>query len=169
MKYLLTGLLLLLTSFTIGQQEEVVIPTVILPPVEVTPPTPNEEIFNAALSSGLDSTMAKLLVAQAIHETGGFKSRLYRRGNNAFGMMVSKKDTLKVGSMAAEGRPGYAKYESLEESTKAVIGLLTRKGCSFKFKSPHQYASWLKSVRYYEDSVSNYSNALNVHYKKVVI
>mgnify|MGYP003739826209 CR=1 FL=1 len=166
MKYLLLILLSVLPFTRQQAQPEFILPLVELEEV-IVEYTPAQEIFETALSYGLDSTMAKLLVSQAIHETGNFKSKLFREGNNAFGMMRGKLDTLAIASTRAERRNGYAVYNSIEHSTLAVIGLLTRKGCQFKFNTPRDYAIWLKSKGYYEDTVANYSKALNKRFNEL--
>lgn len=168
-KYVITLLLsaISIQCTTITAQER--IPVIMLPEVTCIEPTPEEEVYLTAIEYGLDTIMAKLIVAQARHESGKFSSKLYRKGNNAFGMMRCKRDTLALSSMHAENRPGYAMYATLENSTIAVLNLLSRKGCKFNFKSPGAYANWLKSVGYYEDSVQNYSNSLRVHYNKLEI
>lgn len=133
-------------------------------------PLYDTEIYNHVKDMGYSSTMAMLIVAQARLESGGYTSRLFRKGHNAFGMMKHKKDTLALPeTLYAEGRPGYAKYRSLEESTKAVMHFLSRKKCTFNFTSVNSYCVWLKKVGYYETTVEKYKNALHGNLLKVDI
>lgn len=168
MKIILLTLVFAITTLSFGK-EETPIKTTTLPEVVITAPTTQQEIFNTVIEQGYDTLMAKLIVAQAMHESGNFKSKLFRKGNNAFGMMRTKKDTLAIGSMGAEKRSGYAVYEDVNKSTIAVLQLLERKGCGFKFNSAKEYAKWLKSKGYYEDTTTNYVRALQIHLRRVRI
>ncbi len=139
-------------------------------PVTVYIPKTNEEkVFYTCLKHGLDSTMAKLIVAQARHESGNFTSRLFRKHNNAFGVKYSKwrKYSLALnGNGKAENRSGYATYSSVDSSTVDVLMWLCTKS-DLKFKSSADYARWLKSIHYYEANEKLYKNALNAHLNKI--
>jgi flagellum-specific peptidoglycan hydrolase FlgJ len=138
--------------------------------VVILEPTKDEEIFRTVIENGYDSMMAKLLVAQSRHETGNYKSRLARLANNMFGMQKPRRShTRAIGTAWAEGRPNYAKYGSIEDSTLDVLDLLKRRNCPFNFKTTYEYAKWLKSKGYYEDSLENYSRALKRQLRQVTV
>lgn len=168
MKVFLLTLILAITTISFGKEEKP-IHTVTLPEITIVAPTVQQEIFRTVIEAGYDTLMGKLIVAQAMHETGNFKSKLFRKGNNAFGMLKGKKDTLAIGIMRAEKRNGYAKYTDVTNSTYAVLQLLERKGCNFKFKNPQEYAKWLKTKGYYTAPTSEYARAISRHYNKVKI
>lgn len=152
-----------MTSF----KEEEPIRTHTLQEIVILEPTIQQEIFRTVLECGYDSTMAKLLVAQSRHETGNWKSKLSRKANNVFGMHKAKKNTRAIGVMVAEKGNRFAMYATVEDSTLEALEWLSKKDCPFKFKNSNEYAKWLKSKGYYEDSVANYSNALKAHLKHI--
>ena len=170
MNKILLTVFLLFGYFTPAKNTETKDPDVvyILPAADLTYKSDDQRIYEAARAKGLNKFMSKLLVAQARHETGNFKSRLFRKHLNAFGMMKRRSDTLAINSLGrAEGRKGYATYQNIDDSTGAVIQLLKERKCPMNFTSARQYAKWLKLKGYYSDKESNYSNALASHLKKI--
>lgn len=109
---------------------------------------------------------ARLMVAQSAHETSvagvPFMSSLSLLANNIFGYKY-------IGQSLAVGNYGaYAKYDSIENSTKEVAQWIIRKGGLLNmFPTVKSYATWLKLHNYYEDSVDNYSRGLEFWYKKL--
>lgn len=106
------------------------------------------------------STVAKLIYAQAKHETGNFTSNVFKQANNLFGMKPSSRG-LHQGIYGA-----YAKYDNWEKSVIDMIAYLRARGGheNVQFMTPTEYAEWLKSKNYYEDTVANYSKGLNFFY-----
>lgn len=135
------------------------------------PKTNEEKIFNTCLHNGLDTLMARVIVAQAKHESGNFKSKLFKEHNNTFGFLHSKRrcSTTSVGpNGCAEGRRGYASYNNIEESTIDALIFLYNKN-ELKFKSVEEYSHWLKSINYYEANEELYTTALKRHLNKLKV
>jgi len=125
-----------------------------------------EERIDYSLSQyGIDSVMRKLIIAQAKHESGNFKSKLFKKHNNLFGMMHPRvRPTLSKGSLArAEGRPGYASFETIENSVQDYILWMKFNSLPTTFKSPKEYAKTLKEKRYFTDDLSRYTKGLERH------
>ncbi len=142
---------------------------VYLAEVVLTYQTEEQQVYNTVIDMGYTPFVAKLLVAQARHESGNFKSRLYRKHQNAFGMMYSKRrPTVALnGSARAEGHKGFADYNNLSESTEDVVMFLKHRGCKFDFKTVGEYVSWLKKIGYFTDNKVRYQNAISIHLKKI--
>lgn len=168
MKIIITIIFIFLATIRIYPMEDIV-RTHTLPTVTIVAPTIEQEIFRTVLECGYDTTMAKLMVAQSRHETGNWKSRLARKANNVFGMHSNKNSKRSIGTTIAEKNNKFAVYDSVESSTLEALDWLSSHDCPFKFKSSSEYAKWLKSKGYYEDSVTNYSNALRVHLKQLKV
>jgi len=130
--------------------------------------TIEQKIYNTCLDNGLDTLMAKIIVAQARHESGNFKSKLFKEHRNAFGLLHSRRrKTTSRGPLGrAEGRNGYASYNTVQESTQDALFMLMNRG-DIKFNSIDDYSIWLKSIHYYEADEKLYRNALKKHLKNV--
>jgi len=128
----------------------------------------DQEIYEAALSKGFSPTAAKLVVAQARHETGNYNSNVFKLNNNLFGMKYVKQPLALQGSPSPKSEGGfYAKYNSVGDSVKDLIDrnyTITRGGVT-----PEQlknatdsldFATKLKARGYYGDTISNYANGL---------
>lgn len=117
-------------------------------------------VFDTAISDGMPEQLARLIAAQAAHESNGFTSAIFLDCNNAFGYKV-------FGNAAAcPGHPDYELYPTLQASTHEITSWIKRRLQEGNFPSldtittPDQYASLLKQNGYYEDSESNYSAGL---------
>lgn len=132
-----------------------------------------DKIFNQALkgsdfNKGIPPVLASLLVAQAAHETGNFKSNFFTKYNNAFGYSFVPGSIYQVsaGTVADNGQP-IAVYRSVEDSTKELVDWIYRRVKEKKFPSdlysitdPVQYATLLKNAGYYGDTLQNYAAGL---------
>lgn len=133
-----------------------------------------EKIISIAKRDGIPLKLAKLLAAQAFHETNAFTSNLFEKNLNAFGYKY-------VGSKFQEGRGisapkseggSYGKYSSLENSVLEITNWIRRRITENRFPglffitTPEIYARGLKDCGYYGDSYENYlrglKNALSV-------
>lgn len=131
-----------------------------------------DRIYSQALQGspynpGVPDAVARLMVAQARHETGDFTSNLFRRYNNAFGYAYYAPSNYQTGpgSIADNGQ-AIAAYRSVEDSTNEVIDWLYRRVRQGRFpdlntiSTPEQYAAALKAAAYYGDTVENYLRGL---------
>lgn len=124
------------------------------------------EIRDVLETEGLDPFVVDLLVAQSKHESGNYKNSLTKY-NNVFARHYHKTDTFATSAGAeAEGHSRFAKYPTLRSATLSQISYLRRKNYSFKWKSPNEFATELKSKSYYEASIEEYSAALKRYMPK---
>lgn len=137
--------------------------------------TIEERIFTQALKDQMPHQLALLIVAQAKHETNNFASNVFKTCNNAFGYKyVGQKLSTGRCTGSPEGN-SYAKYASIEDSTREVTGWIKRRQKEGKFpanlhtiQTARQYADLLKKAGYYGDTVTNYTAGL-VHWFKANI
>jgi len=119
--------------------------------------SPSNQILTILKKQGLEPGFARLLAAQAIHETGNFKSRLFLQQNNAFGMKIpGLRNTLNVAPLG----DGFATFLSLEDSVKDMLLYLDHFKIPMGIEDPFLYAQILKDKNYYEDSVETYFKGL---------
>jgi len=124
------------------------------------------EIRETLEMNHVDQYVIELLIAQSKHESGNYKNNLTKY-HNVFARHYHKSDTMAVSAGArAEGHSNFAIYPSVKNATISQINYLKRKGYSFKWKNPNQYALELKSKGYYEAPVEQYSAALNSYIAK---
>jgi len=132
-------------------------------------------IYNTAIKCGLNDLQAKIIAAQATHESGNFKSNVFKTDNNAFGMKMptrrSKRFIARPSTivMRSEGATPYAHYSSVENSIKDLIlsWHAYNKTDWNKIKTVEDYANYLKSKSYYGDSVANYLKNLLYYVSKL--
>lgn len=111
-------------------------------------------------SKEIDPYVIDLLVAQSKHESGNYRNSLTPY-NNVFARHYSKMDTFAISAGApGEGHRRFAKYPSVEWATLSQLDYFRRKRYTFKWRSPYQFALELKQKRYYEATLTAYTNAL---------
>lgn len=128
----------------------------------------DQQIYDAAISRGFTPISAKLIVAQARHETGNYTSNIFKLNNNLFGMKYVKQPLATKGSASPKSEGDfYARYSSVGDSVKDLIDrnyALSRGGVSpDQLKSASDsldFATKLKARGYYGDTISNYANGL---------
>ena len=114
------------------------------------------------LSAAQKEHLSELLAAQAAHETGDFTSRIFSENNNAFGMKASTRN-FEFGE-----RYGHALYLSIGDSVKDMLEYLSDRIKPLKEiadMSISEYAIYLKSASYFEDTVQNYTSGLMSYYE----
>lgn len=75
-----------------------------------------ERLYNQILELGIK--FPDVVFAQAVLETGHFTSKLFKEGNNLFGMkMPSKRETLSIGKK----KGGYAVFENWKKSVNDYL------------------------------------------------
>lgn len=110
--------------------------------------------------SGYSVRMQQIILAQAKFESGNFKNSLTRKHNNVFGMLHSKRDPYSVGNWGfAEGRTGYAVYNSINESVYARMWYSRQKGYP-KDASVEDYVHHMKQKKYFEATEKEYLKGL---------
>lgn len=120
---------------------------------------PTTVIKRTFARAGLSDKLASWWTAIAKHETAGFTSRVYRDGNNLFGMKLPKGETLAIGQLPYGERQ--AIFRSISDSAKDQVLFLTK-----RFHYPSDFTSlldlivYMKERGYFEDSLDNYYNAV---------
>ena len=139
----------------------------------ITPLSTDDSIRFILREYNLPDTAIEFIVAQAKHESGNYKNRLTREHNNIFARLHSRYDTLSKGPFGyAEGRSGYASYNSIKDATVSQVKYFRRLKYSFNWKSSYEFAYELKKKRYYHDpklsmkeDIRKYARALRKHFK----
>lgn len=121
------------------------------------------KIIRANLPEAYSNEFVKMLTAIAMHETGVFKSNIYRENNNLFGM---KLPTIRETKATGENR-GHATFASLDDSVKDMELYLNE----FKYKKNWQkirdLVGEMKRNGYFTAPVTTYGNAVVSHYNTV--
>jgi hypothetical protein len=150
----------------------------------------DQDIYNAAIDSGANNYLAKIVVGQSRLETGDYSSNQVKVNNNLFGFKYSPNSQYsKVGNISPEGDP-YAKYDSIGDSIKDYFNRYWQKpsndnngtrlndfNSSLNSLDTLTFATMLKGYGYYtdigtetdQDSINNYSNGIASKLRKVNI
>jgi uncharacterized FlgJ-related protein len=142
-------------------------------------------IYDAALKGGFNPTSAKLVVAQARHETGNYTSNVFKKNNNLFGMKFVGQPLATRGTPAPKSEWGcggtcnsdfYSKYASVSDSVQDLINRnlkITRRGVTFEqlknAKDSTEYATLLKQRGYYGATIPIYDRGLKSALNKLNI
>lgn len=140
-------------------------------------------IFDTAKANGMPDTLSRLIVAQAKHESGNYKSPVFKSDNNFFGYKYRGQKIAKPGRTVPENEwqkknvpEFYARYEKPEDSILELVNWIKRRQKEKVFpkdlstiQTPYQYATLLKKTGYYGDTVSNYTKGLTRYLKTVAI
>jgi uncharacterized FlgJ-related protein len=145
----------------------------------------DQQIYDSALKAGFTPTSAKLVVAQARHETGDYKSNVFNKNNNLFGMKFVGQPLATRGTPAPKSEWGcggkcnsdfYSKYATISDSVQDLINRnlkFTRKGVTFEQlkNAPDSttYANLLKQRGYYGATTSIYDSGLKRALSKIYV
>jgi len=147
-------------------------------------PTKNESqldnlklIEDTAIADGIPKTLAMLIAAQSVHETGNFTSSAFTKDNNGFGYKYvegAKWQVQDKGITSSEG-DNYAKYENIEDSVHELTAWIKRRQAEGKFPqdlntitNPDIYAKLLKNDGYYGDAESVYASGIHKTFDKMI-
>lgn len=124
---------------------------ILLMPLMALSQTPEERITKVLYDSGYSMRMTQIILAQARHESGNFTNPLTKSHCNVFGMRHPRvRPTTSLGPLAkAEGRTGYASFNSIEDATRDYI-LYSRYIKAPTDTTLEYYATFLHNKRYYE-------------------
>lgn len=133
-------------------------------------------IYTAARGAGVPDAVARIIAAQARHETGNYTSRVFKADNNAFGYKFVGQSNAVPGTKAPanEGPTPYARYKSVQDSVIEMVNWLKRRQREGKLKiaeltTPEKYAAALKQSGYYGAPESLYATAVARHLKSLAI
>jgi hypothetical protein len=113
------------------------------------------KVLAALTAAGIGQPAASYALYQAYHETGAFKSPLYLQHNNASGIKFAGQKG------AVKGTSGYAWWPGgLSGWAAAIKHELTKGANPAGAATLEDFAARLKTNKYYQDSVSNYTSGL---------
>jgi uncharacterized FlgJ-related protein len=122
-----------------------------------------DRLYKLLLLEGFDVSQAKLIVAQAAHETGNFTSPVFLTNRNPFGMKEPK-----VRPTTAKGtRLNHAYYNSLEDAVKDFRLWWQYNRMLAYYGGVEVYANVLKSKGYYEAGIAEYIRGMSYFYNKL--
>ena len=132
----------------------------------------DQEIYEGAIEGGATPSLARLLVAQARHETGNYGNNQTKSNNNVFGFKYSANSQYShQGNISPEGDP-YAHYDTLQDAIKDYIvrwkGKSSKEGGTrleefnkIEDGDTTTYATKLKGYGYFGADVNEYIKGLN--------
>lgn len=144
--------------------------TVFLPEITIAGKTYDREIFDTALEMGADSLTAKILVAQARFESGGYKNHLTIFHNNIFSMQhPTRRRTTSIGALAtAEGRPNtYASYNSVREAVMDLFFYFKARKINLTQPSINTYVYRIKKKAFFEAELSRYRRGVKKEFNRI--
>lgn len=115
------------------------------------------EIYQAAKQYGYSDNVSLAIAGQSAHETGRWKSDLAQKYFNIFGMKSGG-----GGQSIQNGEAkGFATYNSFEDSLRDLDAWLTAKGFNkTEDLQVENYLQWIKSKKYFEDTLQNYKTSV---------
>lgn len=168
MKTIILTLLLVGGSFWAEAPPEM--RTVFLPEITVMGKSYDREIFDVALEFGADSLTARILVAQARFESGGYTNRLARLHNNVFSMQHPRiRKTTSLGPLAtAEGRPNtYASYRTVREAVIDLFLYFKARKIDLTQPSVNTYVYRIKKKAFFEEVLWKYRKGVHNEFEKI--
>jgi hypothetical protein len=119
------------------------------------------------IALGRYSKLSRFVYAQQRHETGDFKSPVFRRYKNPFGMKtaINREQLGRPGPLLPvdkEGKPqgSYQQYRSYYQSVRDFKLWLEYNRFPEFVLTPFNYVRELKKRKYFEDTESNYLNGI---------
>ena len=127
-------------------------------------------IFNRLRERGVPADTARMIVAQAIHETGNFTSELFEKGNNAFGMKLPRRrPTLAIDrGLRVEGDPA-ASFNSVEDSVDDLLLWLDFNSLPVNYSTLEDYIGGIRRKGYFTDTYIRYLTAVRRRLEKLEI
>jgi len=139
-------------------------------------------LYQTLVKAGCHPSNARLLIAQSAHETNGWKSDIYIKNHNLFGMkMPHVRQTTAVKALN-----GYAYYNTIEDSAADMLFWLAYEHydyskdvmpnlpslepnrTTFIDQSINMFVTFLKDKGYFTDTISNYYNGVKFWYHKIM-
>jgi hypothetical protein len=120
----------------------------------------SQELFSCLVIAGFGQQTAKLITAQAAHETGNFTSKLFTDFNNPFGMnhpLLRK--TFSLGAWY-----GYATFPNLQAAANDFLLWWKAAKMPMTFNTVNTYVDALFIRKYFTASVTEYKTAVNYFY-----
>jgi uncharacterized FlgJ-related protein len=119
-----------------------------------------QTVYLLLLKNGFHYQQAKMILAQAAHETGNFTSPIFKENNNLFGM---KFPTIRQTKAIGENK-GHAVYKSIEKSVEDFALYYKSLKYLSSYSTINSYIDALKNKNYFEASAEEYKRGLNYFY-----
>ena len=131
-------------------------------------------VQRTAINMGVPADTARLIAAQARHETANYTSRVFQANKNFFGYKFVGQAIARPGTKAPanEGAAPYAAYDTFEDSVKELVNWLRRRQNEGKFRiqdltTAERYNAALQSGGFYTDRAGNYLRGLQSALSKI--
>jgi flagellum-specific peptidoglycan hydrolase FlgJ len=138
-------------------------------------------IIVAATQEGVPHHICQFIASQSRVETGNFTSSLFTDDKNGFGMKIPavRKTPYIIGPATlgkvknappkSEGNTNYARYASIEDSTKDLVNWLRYNKVDFtKIQSVEDYVAFLGKKGFFGISVKAYLTQVNKYYQDFI-
>lgn len=130
-------------------------------------------IYRELIKEGVDSSMARIVVAIAKHESNGFNSGLFRNTNNLFGMTYPpRRPTMAIGNKVFLDNGNvrrFCAFESVTAATQDMVMYLRHWKYPLDVRSPEEMVRIMKSKRYFEANEGVYLKAVKRHLSQLTI
>jgi flagellum-specific peptidoglycan hydrolase FlgJ len=121
------------------------------------------KILNKLMSVGFSPFLSKCIVAQSLHETANFKSKLYKENNNLFGM---KQPEIRFTLSRCE-KNGYASFGNWEESVSDYVSYWSYQLGKIKhIDTIENFVKLLKKANYFEAKEEDYLKGVKYFFNK---
>lgn len=120
------------------------------------------ELYGDLLAAGFNIQTAKYVVAQAAHETGNFKSDLFTKWNNPFGM---NQPSMRLTTSTGPTPDGFASYGSLFQAALDYRYWWQARNMPETFSDITDFVGTLENKNYFEASLSEYLRGCQDFYK----
>jgi hypothetical protein len=119
------------------------------------------DLYFLLVSQGFLPDTAKIITAQAAHETGNFTSDIYLYNHNPFGMKLPEmRRTTAIGQAR-----GHAVYSSIESACEDYLYYYLMSKYPLIWKDTDTFVEALKNHGYFEAPVESYKSAVKKFYK----
>jgi uncharacterized FlgJ-related protein len=119
------------------------------------------DLYFLLIQQGFWPDTAKMITAQAAHETGNFTSTIFRLNNNPFGMKLPEsRRTTAIGE-----RSGHALYSSMESAAQDYWLYYTNRKYPLVWKDVDNFIETLKANYYFEADIEIYKKAVKHFYQ----
>ena len=118
------------------------------------------QVFGLLLDQGFNFETAKILTAQAAHETANFTSKIYRENNNPFGMKLPKeRRTTDKGEQNK-----HAFYDNIPEAIKDFWLYYKAVRLAETWPTVDAYIEAIKAKNYFTADAEQYKRGVNFFY-----
>lgn len=118
------------------------------------------QVYGLLTDNGFDIPQAKIITAQAAHETGNFTSKIFKENNNLFGMKLPKvRKTFATGE-----KYGHATFDNLADSVKDFKIYYKNFKYLPVYNTINSYVLALVKRNYFEAKAEEYEKGVNYFY-----